>query len=56
MNISRGERLESARRIANGIRVGSMAIAAYEYVILGDKTAPVQLLIEMRVPPTTATF
>jgi len=56
MNVGRGGRLESARSIAKGIRVGSMAIAAYEYVILGDETAPVQLLIDIRVPPTTATF
>ena len=56
MNVSRGERLESARSIANGIRVGSMAIAAYEYVILGDETTPAQLLTDIGVLPTTATF
>lgn len=54
MNVSRGDHL--ARRVANGIRVGATAIAAYEYVILGDETAPIQLLIDIRVPPATATF
>jgi len=56
MNVSRGEHLGLAGHVAHGIRVGSIAIAAYEYVILGDKTAPVQLLTETRIPPTTATF
>ena len=56
MNVGRGEQLELAGSIANGIRVGSMAIAAYEYVILGDETTPVELLIDIRAPPTTATF
>ena len=54
MNVSRRSEQDSSEAVSDAIRVGSIAIAIYEYV--PSMTRRMLMYSLIRVPPTTAIF